>query len=71
MRVSRLTVVLGLFLGTTQAAAALLETACATQCAEVTGAPLNGKTVRGWSYWPCSSQLTTRDPGYIVDEPGE
>jgi hypothetical protein len=44
---------------------------CQGKYAEVTGTPLNGKTVRGWSYWPCSSQLTTCDPGYIVDEPRE
>jgi hypothetical protein len=44
---------------------------CQGKYVEVTGAPLNGKTVRGWSYGPCSSQLTTCDPGYIVDEPRE
>ncbi len=44
---------------------------CRGKYAEVTGTPINGKTVRGWSYSPCSSQLTTCDPGYIVDEPRE
>jgi Bacterial SH3 domain len=44
---------------------------CREKYAEVTGTSINGKTVRGWSYSPCSSQLTTCDPGYIVDELGE
>ena len=44
---------------------------CRGKYVEVTGTPLNDKTVRGWSYSPCSSQLTTCDPGYIVDEPRE
>jgi len=44
---------------------------CRGKYAEVTGTPINGKTVRGWSYSPCSSQLTTCDPGYIADEPRE
>ncbi|HEX9558203.1 MAG TPA: SH3 domain-containing protein, partial [Reyranella sp.] len=30
---------------------------CRGKYAEVTGTPINGKTVRGWSYSPCSSQL--------------
>jgi hypothetical protein len=44
---------------------------CRGKYVEVTGTPLKGKTVRGWSYSPCSSQLTTCDPCYIVDEPRE
>lgn len=44
---------------------------CRGKYVEVTGTPLNGKTVRGWSYGPCSLQLTICDPGYIVDEPRE
>ncbi len=44
---------------------------CRGKYVEVTGTPLSGKTVRGWSYGPCSLQLTTCDPGYIVDEPRE
>ena len=30
---------------------------------EVTATPIGGKPVRGWSYKPCSSQLTTCDGG--------
>ena len=40
---------------------------CRGKYVEVTGTPLNGKTVRGWSYGPCSLQLTSC--GAIVDEP--
>ena len=28
---------------------------------EVIATPLGGKPLRGWSYWPCSNQLTTCD----------
>jgi hypothetical protein len=44
---------------------------CLGKYVEVTGTPTNGKTVRGWSYGACSSELTTCDPGYIVNEPRE
>jgi SH3-like domain-containing protein len=42
---------------------------CRGKYVEVTGSPLSGKTVRGWSYGPCSLQLTSC--GAIVDEPRE
>jgi hypothetical protein len=42
---------------------------CRGKYVEVTGSPLNGKTVRGWSYGPCSLQLTSC--GAIIDEPKE
>lgn len=42
---------------------------CRGKYVEVTGTPLSGKTVRGWSYGPCSAQLTSC--GFIVDEPKE
>ena len=42
---------------------------CRGKYVEVTGTPLGGKTVRGWSYGPCSLQLTSC--GFIVDEPRE
>ena len=35
--------------------------ACDGKYAEVTATPLNGKPVRGWSWAPCASQLTTCD----------
>jgi hypothetical protein len=42
---------------------------CRGKYVEVTGSPLSGKTARGWSYGPCSLQLTSC--GFIVDEPKE
>jgi len=42
---------------------------CRGKYIEVTGSPLSGKTVRGWSYGPCSLQLTSC--GAIMDEPKE
>jgi len=42
---------------------------CRGKYIEVTGSPLRGKTVRGWSYGPCSLQLTSC--GALVDEPRE
>jgi hypothetical protein len=42
---------------------------CRGKYVEVTGSPLSGKTVRGWSYGPCSAQLTSC--GFVVDEPRE
>jgi len=36
---------------------------CQDRYIEVTAAPPNGKPLRGWSYLPCSSQLTTCDGG--------
>ena len=42
---------------------------CRGKYVEVTGTPLNGKMVRGWSYGPCSLQLTSC--GFVVDEPRE
>jgi len=36
---------------------------CQGQYIEVTAGPPDGKTLRGWSYLPCSSQLTTCDGG--------
>jgi hypothetical protein len=36
---------------------------CQGRYVEVTAAPLNGKTVRGWSWAPCSLQLTPCDRG--------
>jgi Bacterial SH3 domain len=42
---------------------------CRGKYVEVTGTPLSGKTVRGWSYGPCSLQLTSC--GFIIDEPRE
>ena len=35
--------------------------ACSDKYVEVTARPLGGKPLRGWSYWPCSNQLTTCD----------
>jgi hypothetical protein len=42
---------------------------CRGKYVEVTGTPLNGKAVRGWSYGPCAAQLTSC--GFVVDEPRE
>jgi hypothetical protein len=42
---------------------------CRGKYVEVTGTPLSGKTVRGWSYGPCSAQLTSC--GSVVDETKE
>lgn len=42
---------------------------CRGKYVEVTGTPLGGKTVRGWSYGPCSAQLTSC--GFVVDEARE
>jgi hypothetical protein len=36
---------------------------CEGQYMEVTAVPVGGKPVRGWSYLPCSSQLTACDGG--------
>ena len=36
--------------------------ACQDKYVEVTATPPRGKTVRGWSWSPCSNQLTTCDP---------
>ena len=36
---------------------------CQGRYMEVTAAPPGGKPLRGWSYLPCSSQLTTCDGG--------
>jgi hypothetical protein len=44
---------------------------CQGKYVEITGTPIGGDAVRGWSYGACSSQLTTCDPGYIVNEPRE
>ena len=37
--------------------------ACQDKYVEVTATPPGGKSVRGWSWMPCSSQLTTCDRG--------
>ena len=37
--------------------------ACQGDYIEVTATPIGGKPVRGWSFKPCSSQLTTCDGG--------
>ena len=37
--------------------------ACRGDYIEVTATPIGGKPVRGWSFKPCSSQLTTCDGG--------
>lgn len=34
---------------------------CFDKYVEVTATPVGGKPLRGWSYWPCASQLTTCD----------
>jgi len=36
---------------------------CDGRYLEVTAIPVDGKPVRGWSFLPCSSQLTTCDGG--------
>jgi hypothetical protein len=41
--------------------------ACAGRYVEVTGVPIGGKAVRGWSYSPCSNQLTTCDHSGAAD----
>jgi hypothetical protein len=70
------TVGCALALGPAAAAAQPLDTSGATLCEvhgfqgsyiEVTATPIGGKPVRGWSYKPCSSQLTTCDGG--ISEP--
>jgi hypothetical protein len=38
---------------------------CEGRYIEVTAKPPDGKPVRGWSYLPCSSQLTTCDGGVV------
>ncbi len=38
---------------------------CQGKYIDVTAAPPDGKPLRGWSYLPCSSQLTTGDGGVI------
>ena len=40
---------------------------CQGDYIEVTAAPYRGKPVRGWSYKPCSSQLTTCDGGGMTE----
>jgi hypothetical protein len=40
---------------------------CQGRYIEVTAAPPGGKPLRGWSYLPCSSQLTTCDGGGVVE----
>ena len=40
---------------------------CQGQYVEVTGTPLSGKPVRGWSWAPCASQLTPCDRGGMVE----
>ena len=41
--------------------------ACQGAYIEVTATPIGGKPVRGWSFKPCSSQLTTCDGGGIIE----
>jgi hypothetical protein len=41
--------------------------ACEGRYVEVTGVPIGGKAVRGWSYAPCSNQLTTCDHSGAAD----
>ena len=42
--------------------------ACQSRYVEVTGQLMDGKRLRGWSWAPCSNQLTTCDPA-TVGEP--
>ena len=39
--------------------------ACQGKYVEVTATPYGGKPIRGWSFSPCSNQLTTCDPSGI------
>jgi hypothetical protein len=41
--------------------------ACKDKYVEVTATPIGGKPVRGWSWAPCSSQLTTCDRGGMTE----
>jgi len=40
---------------------------CEGKYVEVTATPIGGKTVRGWSFAPCSAQLTTCDGWRMED----
>lgn len=41
--------------------------ACEGKYVEVTATPIGGKTLRGWSFAPCSAQLTTCDGWRMED----
>lgn len=41
--------------------------ACQGNYVEITGTPVGGKPLHGWTYSPCSNQLTTCDHGEPLD----